>query len=90
MEWRGTVILALGAVCRLLASDLHLRLCDHSCCGEIAHLALDPEIFNDFGYFYARLYWTGLGLRADIVKKYVLMSAVMHVAVTLKRPGRSR
>ena len=38
-----------------------------------------------YGYFYVRLYWTGFGLNANIVEEYVLLSAVMHVVIALKR-----
>ena len=34
---------------------------------------------------YARLGWTGCGLRANNVEKYVLFIAVLHVAVALER-----
>ena len=32
-----------------------------------------------------RLYWTGLGLEANIVEEYVALCAIMHVLVALKR-----
>ena len=39
---------------------------------------------NGYGYIHARLGWTGFGLRANIVEKYVLFRAVLHVAVALE------
>ena len=44
-----------------------------------------PRDLNGYGYFHARLGWTGFGLRANIVEKYVLFSAMLHVAVALER-----
>ena len=44
-----------------------------------------PRDLNGYGYFHACLGWTGFGLRANIVEKYVLFSAVLHVAVALER-----
>jgi hypothetical protein len=32
-----------------------------------------------------RLYWTGFGLNANIVEEYILLAAVLHVVVALKR-----
>merc|ERR1712136_679004 len=49
------------------------------------HVFLGPRDFNGYGYFYARLYWTGFGFQANIVEEYVLLSALLHVAVALKR-----
>jgi len=49
------------------------------------HVFLGPRDFYGYGYFYARLYWTGFGLQANIVEEYVLLSALLHVAVALKR-----
>merc|ERR1719428_1218872 len=49
------------------------------------HVFLGPDDFNGYGYFYVRLYWTGLGLPANIVEEYVLLSALLHVFVGLKR-----
>ena len=45
----------------------------------------DPRDFNSYGYSDARLCWTGFSLRANIVEKYVLLSAVLQVIVALKR-----
>ena len=39
----------------------------------------------DTDTFYARLYWTVVGLQANIVEEYVLLSALLHVAVALRR-----
>ena len=44
----------------------------------------NPRDLNGFGYFHARMGWTGFGLRANIVEKYVLFRAVLHVAVALE------
>merc|ERR1712217_286564 len=41
--------------------------------------------FNGYGYFYVRLYWTGFGLPANIVEEYILLSALLHVFVGMKR-----
>jgi len=49
------------------------------------HVFLGPDDFNGYGYFYVRLYWTGFGLQANIVEEYVLLSALLHVFVALKR-----
>merc|ERR1712047_219831 len=49
------------------------------------HVFLGPDDFNGYGYFYVRLYWTGFGLPANIVEEYVLLSALLHVFVGLKR-----
>merc|ERR550537_247195 len=49
------------------------------------HVFLGPDDFNGYGYFYVRLYWTGFGIQANIVEIYVLLCAVLHVAVALKR-----
>merc|ERR1719190_60365 len=44
-----------------------------------------PEDFNGYGYFYVRLYWTGFGFDANIVEEYILLAALLHVFVALKR-----
>jgi len=49
------------------------------------HVFLGPDDFNGYGYFYVRLYWTGFGFDANIVEEYVLIAAVLHVFVALKR-----
>eukprot|EP00927_Polykrikos_kofoidii_P064407 TRINITY_DN595_c0_g1_i2.p1 TRINITY_DN595_c0_g1~~TRINITY_DN595_c0_g1_i2.p1 ORF type:complete len:569 (-),score=61.86 TRINITY_DN595_c0_g1_i2:206-1690(-) len=49
------------------------------------HVFLGPDDFNGYGYFYVRLYWTGFGLEANIVEEYVLLAALLHVFVALKR-----
>jgi hypothetical protein len=49
------------------------------------HFFLGPDDFNGYGYFYVRLYWTGFGLNANIVEEYVLLAALLHIAVALKR-----
>merc|ERR1711966_638214 len=49
------------------------------------HVFLGTDDFNGYGYFYVRLYWTGFGFDANIVEEYVLIAAVLHVFVALKR-----
>lgn len=49
------------------------------------HVFMGPDDFNGYGYFYVRLYWTGFGLPANIVEEYVLLAALLHVLVGLKR-----
>eukprot|EP00928_Gymnodinium_smaydae_P038637 TRINITY_DN2660_c0_g1_i3.p2 TRINITY_DN2660_c0_g1~~TRINITY_DN2660_c0_g1_i3.p2 ORF type:complete len:487 (+),score=145.61 TRINITY_DN2660_c0_g1_i3:216-1463(+) len=49
------------------------------------HVFLGPDDFNGYGYFYVRLYFTGFGLPANIVEEYVLLAALLHVFVALKR-----
>ena len=44
-----------------------------------------PDDFDGYGYFYFRLYWTVLRFQANIVEKYVLLSALLHIFVGLKR-----
>jgi len=49
------------------------------------HVFLGAPDFNGYGYFYVRLYWTGFGLEANIVEEYILLAALLHVLVALKR-----
>merc|ERR1719473_1524229 len=49
------------------------------------HVFLGPGDFNGYGYFYVRLYFTGFGLNANIVEEYLLLSAIMHVVIALRR-----
>jgi len=49
------------------------------------HIFLGPDDFNGYGYFYVRLYPSGFGLPANIVEEYVLLAALLHVTVALKR-----
>merc|ERR1712188_172305 len=49
------------------------------------HVFLGPNDFNGYGYFYVRLYPTGFGLPANIVEEYVLLAAMLHVVVAVKR-----
>merc|ERR1711920_172624 len=49
------------------------------------HVFLGPDDFNGYGYFYVRLYWTGFGFEANIVEEYILLAAILHVFVALKR-----
>jgi len=54
------------------------------------HVFGGPDDFNGYGYFYVRLYWTGFGLPANIVEEYVLLSALLHVFVAMKRTWDSK
>jgi len=49
------------------------------------HVFLGPDDFNGYGYFYVRLYFTGFGAPANCVEIYVLLCALLHVAVAIKR-----
>merc|ERR1712018_613586 len=49
------------------------------------HVFKGPDDFNGYGFFYVRLYWTGFGLPANIVEEYILLAALLHVLVGLKR-----
>merc|ERR1719413_113430 len=49
------------------------------------HVFLGPDDFNGYGYFYVRLYWTGFGFDANIVEEYILLAALLHICVALKR-----
>merc|ERR1719158_1357687 len=49
------------------------------------HVFKGPDDFNGYGYFYVRLYWTGFGLPANIVEEYILLSALLHMFVGVKR-----
>merc|ERR1719420_1853997 len=49
------------------------------------HVFLGPDDFNGYGYFYVRLYFTGFGLSANIVEEYLLLAALLHVFVAIKR-----
>jgi len=49
------------------------------------HVFLGPDDFNGYGYFYVRLYWTGFGFPANIVEEYILLAALLHIVVALKR-----
>merc|ERR1719230_1992285 len=49
------------------------------------HVFMGPDDFNGYGYFYVRLYWTGFGLPANIVEEYILLSAMLHMFVGLRR-----
>jgi predicted heme/steroid binding protein len=49
------------------------------------HVFLGPDDFNGYGYFYVRLYWTGFGFDANIVEEYILLAALLHIIVALKR-----
>merc|ERR1712048_663083 len=49
------------------------------------HVFMGPDDFNGYGYFYVRLYWTGFGLPANIVEEYILLGALLHAYVGLRR-----
>merc|ERR1712228_1075978 len=49
------------------------------------HVFAGPDDFNGYGYFYVRLYWTGFGFEANIVEEYIMLAALLHVCVALKR-----
>jgi succinate dehydrogenase hydrophobic anchor subunit len=49
------------------------------------HVFKGPDDFNGYGFFYVRLYWTGFGLPANIVEEYILLGALLHVYVGLRR-----
>ena len=49
------------------------------------HLFKRPDDFNGYGYFHVRLHCTGLGLQANIVEEYVLLSTLLHIFTGLKR-----
>ena len=44
-----------------------------------------PDDSNGYGYFYVRLYCTGLEFQANIVEECVLLSALLHIFAGLKR-----
>lgn len=48
-------------------------------------LLLGPDEFNGQGYFYRRLWWTGLGLNATILEEYLLLGALLHIYIGCKR-----
>ena len=50
------------------------------------HVFKGPDDSNGHGYSCVRLYWTGLGLPANIVEEYILLSVLLHAFVDLKRP----
>ena len=70
------------SVCVLCRSIIHFFFCIPS---EILFHPQGPDDFNGYGYFYVRLYWTGFGFQANIVEEYVLLSALLHIFVGLKR-----
>jgi len=47
------------------------------------HVFLGPNDFNGYGYFYVRLYWPFDF--ANLVEIYVLLAAMLHVVVAVKR-----
>ena len=48
----------------------------------ILHVLLVPK---GYGLFLRSLYWTPFGLQANTVEEYVLLNALFHLAVVLKR-----
>merc|ERR1712226_419725 len=51
----------------------------------VIHAVGNLHVFNGYGYFYVRLYWTGFGLDANIVEEYIALSVLLHVLAALKR-----
>ena len=59
-------------------------------CHHLSHVLpvgvlIRPDVFNGYGYFYVRLYCTCLEFQANTVEEYVLLSALLHIFVGLKR-----
>ena len=59
-------------------------------CHHLSHVLpvgvlIRPDVFNGNGYFYVRLYCTCLEFQANTVEEYVLLSALLHIFVGLKR-----
>merc|ERR1719506_1793002 len=54
------------------------------------HVFMGPDDFNGYGYFYVRLYWTGFGLPANVVEEYILLSAMLHMFVGVRRSWDKR
>ena len=55
------------------------------CCSEIVCNPQGPDDFDGYGCFYIRLYWTGFGFQANTLEECVLLSALLHIFVVLKR-----
>jgi hypothetical protein len=49
------------------------------------HIFLGPDDFNGYGHMFVRLYWTGFGLQMNIVEEYLLLAALLHIMVALRR-----
>merc|ERR1711874_965297 len=85
--WQGSLTLAPAKNSRIAltrsAMFMFLFIVIHAV-GNL-HVFLGPDDFNGYGYFYVRLYFTGFGLPANIVEEYVLLAALLHVVVALKR-----
>ena len=47
--------------------------------------AKDQTTSTGYGYFFVRLYCTGLGFQANIVEECVLLSALQHIFAGMKR-----
>ena len=45
----------------------------------------NQDDLTEYGYFYVRVHWTGLGLQENIVEEEVLLSALLHIFVGLER-----
>ena len=54
------------------------------------HMFKGPDDFNGYGYFYLRLYCTGLGFQASIVEELVLLNALQHIFAGSKRTRDQR
>ena len=46
-----------------------------------------PDDCNGYGYVYVRLHWTSFGFQTNIVEEYVLLTALLHIFLSLKRIG---
>ena len=55
------------------------------CCSEIVCNPQGPDDFNGYGCFYVCLYLTGFGFQATTLEEHVLLSALLHIFVGLKR-----
>ena len=49
------------------------------------HVFKRPDDLNGNGYFHVRVCWTGVDFQVNIVQEYVLLSALLHIFVGLKR-----
>merc|ERR1712107_920659 len=85
--WQGSLTLAPAKNSRIAltrsAMFMFLFIVIHAV-GNL-HVFLGPDDFNGYGYFYVRLYPSGFGLPANIVEEYVLLAALLHVSVALRR-----
>ena len=73
------------SVCVFVSLVFVFHLLNVFCCSEIVCNPQGPDDFNGYGCFYVRLYWTGFGFQANALEEYVLLSALRHIFVVLKR-----